>query len=102
MVQKFRKKPVVISALQWSGENKLEMLAFCGVYAKIFDIGDDEMALQIVTLEGIMDARINDYIIKGINGEFYPYRADIFKKTYELVTDLSVDNSEDNRELLGV
>ena len=58
MVQKFRKKPVVILALQWDGENKLEMLAFCGVYAKIFDIEDDKLALQIVTLEGIMDASV--------------------------------------------
>lgn len=43
--------------------------------------------LKIETLEGIMKASVGDYIIKGVNGEFYPCKPDIFEKTYERVTD---------------
>lgn len=43
--------------------------------------------LKINTLEGVMKANVGDYIIKGVNGEFYPCKQDIFKKTYELVED---------------
>jgi hypothetical protein len=96
MVQKWRKKPIVIEAIQWSGENKLEVLAFCGAYAKISynDVLDSDYC-EISTLEGYMIASINDFIIKGVNGEFYPCKPDIFAKTYELVPP---SNIEDNRE----
>jgi hypothetical protein len=79
MVQKWRKKPVVIEAVQWSGNNQSEILEFCKDFARI-DIGNK---LEIITLQGIMIASIDDYIIKGINGEFYPCKPDIFLKTYE-------------------
>jgi hypothetical protein len=96
MVQKWRKKPVVIEALQWTGENKLEVLAFCGTWADIYnDAESDETICEINTMEGIMTASVNDYIIKGVNGEFYPCKPSIFAKTYELVP---YSNMEDNRE----
>ena len=96
MVQKWRKKPVVIEAIQWSGENKLEVLAFCGTWADIYnDAENDETICEINTMEGIMIASVNDYIIKGIHGEFYPCKPSIFAKTYELVV---LPNIEDNRE----
>jgi hypothetical protein len=79
MVQKWRKKPVVIEAVQWSGNNQSEILEFCKDFARI-DIGNK---LEIITLQGIMNASVNDYIIKGVNGEFYPFKPDIFLKTYE-------------------
>jgi len=79
MVQKWRKKPVVIEAVQWLGNNQDEVLAFCEDFARI-DIGNK---LEIITLEGVMNASVNDYIIKGVNGEFYPCKPDIFMKTYE-------------------
>lgn len=47
----------------------------------------DNPYLKIETLEGIMKASVGDYIIKGVNGEFYPCKPDIFEKTYERVTD---------------
>jgi hypothetical protein len=84
MVQKWRKKPVVIEAVQWLGNNQDEVLAFCNSrevcdYARI----DSANKLEVITLEGVMNASVNDYIIKGVNGEFYPCKPDIFLKTYE-------------------
>lgn len=79
MVGKFRKKPVVIEAIQFKGdENLIECLSFLdGQKAG----GDD--SIIIMTLEGDMRASKGDYIIKGVNGEFYPCKPDIFEKTYE-------------------
>lgn len=45
----------------------------------------DAQVIKIETLEGVMDASIGDWIIKGVNGEFYPCKPDIFEKTYEAV-----------------
>lgn len=80
MVRKYRKKPVVISAIQWNGNNRNEVINFVGRSA-VFD----RTGLYIITLEGEMFASIGDYIIKGVDGEFYPCKSDIFRKTYELV-----------------
>lgn len=80
MVGFYRKKPVVIQALQWTGDNATELVDFCG---KCFLIKGKE--LKIATLEGTMSASIGDYVIKGVEGEFYACKEDIFKKTYESV-----------------
>lgn len=76
------KKPIVIEAVQWTGKNFEEVLLFCPV---LLDLGstDTEWPLIIPTLEGDHTARIGDFIIKGIQGEFYPCKPDIFKATYE-------------------
>lgn len=80
---KFRKKPVVIEAVQWDGKNTEEVISFCPkIIAQAREITG---ALVIATLEGNMDAIRNDWIIKGVNGEFYPCKPDIFEKTYEAV-----------------
>lgn len=76
---KYRKKPVVIEAIQYTEDNIEELFAFVNtafVGAKGF---------IIPTLEGDMIASRGDYIIKGVNGEFYPCKPDIFEKTYEAV-----------------
>ena len=78
MVKKYRKKPVIIEAIQWNGKNLAEIDNFVGGSLKM-----EGSSLVIHTLEGDMEASINDYIIKGVNGEFYPCRPDIFDKTYE-------------------
>jgi hypothetical protein len=77
----YRKKPVVITALQWTGENMNEMLDYC---ERCFFKADSK-DLTIVTLEGDMTASLGDYIIKGVQGEFYPCKPDIFQLTYENV-----------------
>ena len=77
---KYRKKPVVIEAVEFI--NSADIHEFCGEYARE-PVG--ETFMEIITLEGIMKASLGDYIIKGINGEFYPCKPDIFEKTYEKV-----------------
>ena len=77
MAKKFRKKPVVIEAVQFHG-NFDELEEFVGGDAEFRD-GE----LVIATLEGPLHASINDWIIKGIKGEFYPCKPDIFEATYE-------------------
>jgi len=83
---KFRKKPVVIEAIQWIGSNQEEIMRFAGSQA-YFEVGTPEAGLYIKTLEGDHFATTFDFIIKGVHGEFYPCKADIFWKTYEGVPD---------------
>ncbi|HBZ6635229.1 hypothetical protein NE172_02045 [Clostridium botulinum] len=80
-MMKYRKKPVIIEAVQFTGNNTLEVIEFIGQQ----DLSIDSNAVLIPTLEGTMRADINDFIIKGVNGEFYPCKPYIFEKTYEVV-----------------
>ena len=79
----YRKKPVVIQAVKWTGENNIEVLDFCSS-CYITSSGKTK-DLIISTLEGDMSASVGDYIIKGVKGEFYACREDIFDMTYETV-----------------
>jgi len=91
---KYRKKPVIIDAIQWSGNsNKLEVETFVGRELKselesetayLAGQGPPHFSLMIPTLEGNMKAMPNDWIIKGVKGEFYPCKPDIFEATYEI------------------
>ena len=83
MTRAYRKKPVVIEAVQWTGENHAEMCEF--IDPEVFEI-IPRVGLVIHTLEGDHHASPGDYIIKGVNGEFYPCKPDIFAKTYESAT----------------
>jgi hypothetical protein len=80
VVKKYKKKPVVIEAVQFVGDNLNEVVDFVGRNNSIFATKD---FIDISTLEGVMRANLKDYIIKGVNGEFYPCKPDIFYKTYE-------------------
>jgi hypothetical protein len=83
MAQKFKKKPVVIEAVQWTGQNQFEIMNFCKTcYLTSSGTVKD---LYIDTLEGDMLANEGDYIIKGVAGEFYACKPDIFALTYENV-----------------
>ena len=88
---KYRKKPVVVEAIQWNGNNLAEIRAFVGknvsanTFVESFTRKELGSYINIETLEGIMTASIGDYIIKGVQGEFYPYKPDIFLETYEMV-----------------
>ena len=82
MSKKYRKKPVVIEAIQWTSDNLSEIDKFTQGKVK-----NHESVLIIPTLEGEMYASLSDYIIKGVNGEFYPCNPNIFAKTYEEVTE---------------
>ena len=83
MARAYRKKPVVVEAVQWTGENHAEMCEF--IDSEAFDF-TPRIGLVIHTLEGDHHASPGDYIIKGVNGEFYPCKPDIFAKTYESST----------------
>lgn len=89
---KFRKKPVVIEAMEWTGDNLREITDFTGLHRSAHKWSWDEYkqivekgGLKIFTLEGSMMASIGDWIIRGVKGEFYPCKPDIFKQTYEQV-----------------
>lgn len=81
---KFRKRPVVIEAVQWTGtkDSANEILAFARTNA-MWHFNQNTMS--IATLEGTMLASIGDWVIRGVNNEFYPCKPDIFEKTYERV-----------------
>lgn len=92
-MKKYIKKPVAIEAVEWTGENLFEVITFTDgkpelnlmvakdgwdSYQRLVDMD----GLKIYTLEGVMRAAIGDFIIKGVKGELYPCKPDIFKQTY--------------------
>lgn len=80
MIEKYRKKPVIVEAIVWDGYNITEIVQFVKQSHTI-----KNGVLVIHTLEGDHVANKGDYIIKGIAGEFYPCKPDIFNDTYEFV-----------------
>jgi hypothetical protein len=78
---KYRKKPVVIEAVQWTGDNEKEIRDLDG--ERFPRVLFDQNRIYIETLEGPMTANLGDYIIKGVRGELYSCRSDIFEETYE-------------------
>ena len=88
---KYRKKPVIIEAVQLRWDTWGEMCEFAGV-GKLSEgkpqghtLPDNKIGLDIPTLEGLMLGKENDWIIKSVKGELYPCKPDIFEKTYEEV-----------------
>lgn len=89
----FKKKPVVVEAFKWTGDmfqNEdpvwiTEAIQEGSVY--FGNVSSEGVVMKIDTLEGTMTAQRGDYIIKGIKGELYPCKPDIFEETYELVND---------------
>lgn len=80
---KYRKKPVVIDAKQYTGDNVVDMLAWTN-HPAVFENNNE---LHIRTLEGLMHVSATDWVIRGAKGEYYPCRDDIFEATYEQVHD---------------
>lgn len=76
---KFRTKPCEIEAVQWTGENLTEILRF----ANTQNVDITSGVLIIKTLEGDMVASTGDYIIRGLRGEYYPCKPDVFHAKYE-------------------
>jgi hypothetical protein len=87
-MSKFRKKPVVIEAMQWTGasnddDDPVAEWILDGDGDIDGERKEDGWHLFIVTLEGRMEASPGDWIIKGVQGEFYPCKPDIFEATYQ-------------------
>lgn len=93
---KYKKKPVEVEAVQFNGRNVGEIEVFIGkkLKSRVFSgaayqagVAAPLFEIDIETLEGTMTATPNDYIIKGVKGEFYPCKPDIFQATYDPVTE---------------
>ena len=85
-VMKYRKKPVIIEARQFTEDSYWEIREWLGNdLVAVHMEGNKPLSLLIATLEGHITASLNDYIIKGVQGEFYPCKPDIFEQTYDLV-----------------
>ena len=93
----YRKRPVLVEAIEWRGNypSSMEIKDFVGKKNAKFEVIRERVPkynipewldLKIHTLEGDMQAEIGDYIIKGVNGEFYPCKPAIFEKIYEKVS----------------
>jgi hypothetical protein len=101
-VTRYRKKPVVVDAIQWTGSNVAELSTWAAnvdhqgkkrrgerlsinveLPIDVVSLGDGRFDLEIRTLEGVIKATHGDWIICGVNGEFYPCKPDIFAKSYE-------------------
>lgn len=97
MVRTFVKKPVEVQAIQWDGSNVKELSDFMGeknangtITRRFAIYGDSsEPDLVIFTLEGDYHAAVGDWIIRGVKGEFYPCKPDVFEQTYEECVDKS-------------
>lgn len=94
-VAQFTKKPVTISAIQWTGGNLKEVIAFTGMHPRFNEwfscwdeyaehVGMSGGIFKIFTLEGVMEATPGDWIIRGVKGEHYPCKPDIFAATYSV------------------
>lgn len=91
----YKKKPIIIEAIQWNENNLEEVMKFIDSEFEYepninyitykFDYTVSNKKLRLNTLEGRMIVSKNDYIIKGIKGEFYPCKPDIFEETYEVI-----------------
>jgi len=95
---KYRKKPIVIDAFQWTGgpdqkEDPLWIIdAIKNKKVWFKNIGSPSVKMKIETLEGVMTADVNDWIIKNTEGEIHPCKPNIFDKAYELAEELTEDN----------
>lgn len=87
---KYRKIPVVIEAIQWTGDNLAEVIDLVGLHPSVHNMSWEDYeslvrdcGLKIFTLEGTMMASVGDYIIRGVDGEVYPCKPHIFERTYD-------------------
>lgn len=87
MIKTYRKKPIPIKALQWTGTNAKEVKEFVGKDIEfVYPTMDDSVVIATLhTLEGDMNVLLGAYIIQGVKGEFYACKEDVFKETYEEV-----------------
>ena len=83
MVERFRKKPVEVEAIRFTGHNDSEIAGFVGDAG--YDPEDRYPSWKIRTLEGTMELRVGDWLVKGTRGEFYPVKPGPFQDTFERI-----------------
>jgi hypothetical protein len=87
-VQRFRKKPVVIDAVQWTGDNEEELVAFAGTNFEVVGDSPEWTARVFDKLhESWIGAHTGDWVVRGLRGENYPVHQDVLDETYEHVTE---------------
>ena len=102
---RYRKKPIEIEAIQFTGDNEYEIADFMHLPVTALQMSVDAVLridgdyrenthIHIPTLEGTMTANCGDWIIKGVKGEFYPFKPDIFEETYESMDRQKLPNVE--------
>lgn len=99
-MQKYRKKPTVVEAIQFTGKNMQDILAAVG--NSQIRVPEDRQSIEIKTLEGTMTASKGDFIVRGIKGELYPVKPDIFEKLHEVlpsISELAIDAAASYRRL---
>lgn len=84
-IKKARKKPVEIEFMQFKDMGNVDDIETWTNLKAVYDYGNDGKIMYIDTPEGVMTANIGDYIVKGVNGEFYPVKPDIFEGTYDIL-----------------
>lgn len=83
MIKKYIKLPIPVEAVQWGGHANYPIDEHNFLFDKShLDLDDAEAVLIVHTLEGDMKAHLGDYIVRGVDGEFYPVKKEIFEKTY--------------------
>ena len=83
-IKRYRKRPVVIEAMQYGPATCADICAWMGIPHNVYEDEPCGMGQFLIeTLEGTMAANPGDFIIKGVKGEFYPCKPDIFAATYE-------------------
>lgn len=89
-MKKYRKKPLIVEAIQWDGyinQTQMNCLYDWGLQtynvAHQWEDGSNRVDIYIHTLEGMMECDVGDFIVKGIEGEFYPVKESVFLKSYE-------------------
>lgn len=82
---KYRKKPIIVDAIQFTDDAETieDIVMIQGVRNVCIDYSHQPPILKIPTLEGVMTANVGDYIIRGVQGELYPCKPDVFEATYE-------------------
>ena len=88
---KFRKKPIIVEAIQWTGNNVEELNNFASGSSCFISFAYDRVYIE--TLEGTMYAISGDWVIKGIKNEVYPCNLDVFKATYEPLDPITIPES---------
>jgi hypothetical protein len=100
MVVNYRKKTLIIQAIQWTGNNLQEIIDFTGLHPSVKHLTWEEYeqivkieGLKVTTLNGPVIVSIKEWIIRGIQGEFYPCDPDIFEKTYEIINSSEIQQN---------
>jgi len=82
---KYRKRPIIVEARQLTTKNWGELQDWINANGGCAHLGSGDISVLIRTLEGLLRADLGDWIIRGVKGEFYPCKPDVFAATYELV-----------------